>query len=144
MLSSYLDDGQSMGILYRTIITMEKIEIKLFDIENQTILDQRDCSITLYDDRLIYILDIDIDEPKNREDPMLGTVEESWFGHHTIKKSMITEVSVNLNAADSYSVKIYDNGSAAGSIKVLFKTKSEAFEVRDKIVNWWLGPIISE
>lgn len=57
---------------------------------------------------------------------------------------MITEVSVNMNEDDSYSVKIYDSGSAAGSIKVLFKTKSEAFEVRDKIVNWWLGPTISE
>lgn len=64
---------------------MQKIEIKLFDILDQTILEQRECSISLYVDRLIYILDIDIDEPKNREDLMLGTVEESWYGHHTIK-----------------------------------------------------------
>lgn len=120
---------------------MDKIDIAIIDMKYQRMLDVSSGFIEINENYLRYRASFKTDEPKDKDDLMLGDEECEYDWDLYIKKSCISSVELELGTPLEYErhwlLSICPTGRAE-DIRIYFKedSKAQAEYLKDKLVNW--------
>lgn len=120
---------------------MDKIYISIIDMKYQKMTDVFCAYIEIHENYLRYRAKFVTDEPKDKEDLMLGEEEYNYEWDVYIKKSSIAAVELELGTPEDYDnhwlLSISPTGRAEDvRIYFNFSDKNKAEELKNKLVNW--------
>lgn len=103
-----------------------------------TVIDLDNCFVELFEDHLIYSCVFKAEEPVNPEDKSLGLKEVDNFFLVTALKKSISGIEMCLTDSQiRWKVIIYVEGFS-DDIKLYFKNKSLAIQMRNSLHEWLL------
>lgn len=115
-----------------------KIPFTPIILRHQKPTEIKECFIVLHENRLHYHLEMTAHESKDEGDESLGINENvpNYFDIHC-KKDDIAGVEMKLTLDLKWGVYFHPRGFV-NDIRIYFKSKTKAEEMRDKILEWLL------
>ena len=116
---------------------MQKIEIRLCNLSKQKITELIEAFLELGDNYIRLVYRFHADEPQ-KDDESLG-----WESVYTdldihCQKEKISAIEISrINKPPRWKIMVSVSGCSE-DLKVYFKSREEAQEMKDKILKWWL------
>lgn len=146
---SILTGDQGMKDLHNAIIEKSKtykptgmrIDIEPISLKYQEITDSREFFIEIDKDVFRWRTSFSTKEPKDKEDPMLGYIEQDYEWDVYVKKSSVVAVEIDLGTPEDFDrhwcVEMAVSGRSA-DIKLYFKErdKATAMKVFEQLRDW--------